>query len=342
MNNEINPIQMSSLLAFVAAFFATRFLISAHLNDAPNDRKMHNDAKATGGGIAIILGLCAAILYAQLNTNIIDDFQIYISLSAGLIIGAIALYDDIFHLDAKIRLLALILIASIIAGTKYRVETLDLGFGLILPLGLIFGAFGTIIWIVLMVNTVNFMDGVNGIAIGSMAIALFALSLLIYRHGDLSAAALSFFASCAALGFLVYNVVKGNIFAGDIGSWFIGFWYAIMGLFAVRAGVSPFLIGLCVLPLIGEVLLTIIYRNRIGDNILTPHNKHLYQLMIKTGKPHIYVAGLWWVMVFMCAIFANFADIHAQNYALPIFLVFVLIYILGAWLFRRKLEKVSN
>lgn len=339
MNNEINSIQMASLLAFVASFLATRFLIMACLNDEPNARKAHNEIKANGGGIAIIIGLCSAIIYLQLNDNIFNDFQLYMALGIGLIVGAIGLIDDIYHLDAKIRLLLLFAIAIIIASTNLRVEQLHIGGGLILPLGMVFGAIGTMLWIISMINCVNFMDGANGIAMGSMAISLYGLAFLTYWHGDLSIAILCFLAANSSLGFLVYNVIKGNIFAGDIGAYFIGFLYAICGLFAIRAGVSPFLVSLCVLPFLCETLGTIIYRKKIGDNILSPHNKHLYQLIIRGGKSHLYSAFLWWVMTLFCVLCAIFIDKNFQNFSSAIFLFLSLLYFIGAYFARPILMK---
>lgn len=342
MNNDINPIQMASLFGFVAAFLATRFLITACLNDAPNDRKAHKDIKATGGGLAIIIGFCVSIIYLQLNTNILIDFQLYIALGGGLILGLIGLIDDVYLLDARLRLGLLVLIAALITSTNLRVENLNLGGGFILPLGMVFGAIGTVFWIISMINCVNFMDGANGISIGSMAIAFYGLSLLIYGHGDLGASALCFMAANASLGFLVYNVVKGNIFAGDIGAYFIGFLYAVCGLFAIRAGVSAFLVVLCVLPLLCETFGTIIYRKRIGDNILSAHNKHLYQLLIRTGKPHIFAASIWWVMTLFCVLIAIFIDKNLQNYASSIFLFLALLYFIGAYFARPFLTKKIN
>ncbi|MBN8647914.1 MAG: hypothetical protein J0L55_08170 [Caulobacterales bacterium] len=338
METDFTPIQIAILTAFVCSFLCTRLLITAHLNDSPDDkRKLHNDHKATSGGLAIIFGFAVSTIYMLINTSIMVDNQIYITLGIGACFGLIGLLDDLFTLKTSIRLVLAIFIAACVAGTNLRVEKIILWENIILPLGMIFGAFGTILWIVYMINAVNFMDGVNGISLGSMAVSFFGLAFLTFHHGDLNSSVMMLCLACAGLGFLVYNVVQGSIFAGDSGSYFYGGTFAIMGLYAVRAGVSPFAIGLCVLPIISETIFTILRRIKLGENIFSAHNKHLYQIIARSGKPHLYVASIWWAMTLICVVIANIIDTIAPKYILFGFVILVLVYGIGAKIMRPKL-----
>lgn len=344
MESDFTPIQIAILTAFVCSFLCTRFLIAAHLNDSPDDkRKLHNVHKATSGGLAIIFGFAISTIYMLINTNIMVDNQIFLTLGIGAGFGLIGLADDLFTLKSSLRLVIAILLAAIVAGTNLRVEKVILWENIILPLGMIFGAFGTILWIVYMINAVNFMDGVNGISLGSMAISFFGLAFLSFHHGDIGSSVMMLCLACAGLGFLVFNVVQGSIFAGDSGSYFYGGTFAIMGLYAVHAGVSPFAIGLCALPIICETIFTIFRRIKLGENIFSAHNKHLYQIIARSGKPHLYVASIWWAMTMACIIIANIIDKFAPKYMIIGFLALALLYGIGAKIMRpRLLAKLPN
>ncbi len=344
METDFTPIQIAILTAFVCSFLCTRLLIAAHLNDSPDDpRKLHKVHKATSGGLAIIFGFAVSIIYTLINTNIMVDNQVFLTLGIGACFGLIGLVDDLLTLKSSVRLVAAILFAAIIAGTNLRVEKIILWEDIILPLGMIFGAFGTILWIVYMINAVNFMDGVNGISLGSMAVSFFGLAFLSLHHGDINSSVIMLCLACSGLGFLVYNVVQGSIFAGDSGSYFYGATFAIMGLYAVKSGVSPFGVGLCVLPIICETVFTILRRIKLGENILSAHNKHLYQILARSGKPHIYVASIWWGMTLVCVVIANIIDAIAPKYILLGFVVLVLAYGIGAKIMRpRLLAKIPN
>jgi len=91
------------------------------------------------------------------------------------------------------------------------------------------------------------------------------------------------------------------------------------------------------LPIISETIFTILRRIKLGENIFSAHNKHLYQIIARSGKPHLYVASIWWAMTLICVVIANIIDTIAPKYILFGFVILVLVYGIGAKIMRPKL-----
>jgi UDP-N-acetylmuramyl pentapeptide phosphotransferase/UDP-N-acetylglucosamine-1-phosphate transferase len=339
MSEELNLFQINGMLAFIASLVVTRLLISAHLNDAPDDaRKMHQNHNATAGGLAIILGFCAALVSLNHQMGLVESKQILFVVGLSLALGLVGLLDDIFTMKSHVRMAILVIIIGLLLKPEFVTKSLPIFPGMRLEIGMIFGFFGSFIWLMLMVNAVNFMDGANGVAFGAISISFIGLGALCFFHGEIGGAAMCFLATAAIWGFLTYNVGKGNIFAGDVGSWFVGGLYGALGLLAARSGVNIFAVALCALPILADVILTILHRIILGENILSAHNRHIYQRIIKTGKSHFYTALLLWVQTQICIAAAIAGDKFAQNYQAAIFAMMVVIYIVIFAILRPRLE----
>ena len=193
-----------------------------------------------------------------------------------------------------------------------RIETLEIAPQLTLNLGPILGGLGTVLWLLVLVNTVNFMDGANGMAIGCAAIGLLGLCGLILLHNRAAQVALHFavlgwIGAAACSGFLYWNAAKGRVFAGDAGALFVGLFCGTFGVLAVVAGVSAFSVALCFLPMLVDVIITIILRLRRRENILTPHSHHAYQGAIRHGASHLRMSSMYWLLTLICCAAALFA-----------------------------------
>lgn len=343
MQNEFSPIQIGALLGMVISFFLTRFLIDAHLGDAPDaDRKIHKSTISTGGGIAIVAGFAGAIAYLINQTTFLDKVLIFEIMAFSLLASGLGLLDDIFVIGAKRRLFALFLICFIAVFGEFRVLTLDFGFGVKVPLNIFFSIAGSLIWLVLIINITNFMDGANGLSLGSMSLSFLFIGALCYLHNDLSGAVVGLCLAASGFGFLTFNITKGNIFAGDVGSYFYGMAYGILGLWAVKIGVSAFFVGLCVLPLLGDGILTILHRLRVGENVLKPHRVHIYQLLIGTKLSHTKVAAFYWLATILCGIIAIAIDRNANDYAAISFAVLTIIAAASLHYFRISIDAIND
>ncbi|MEE9347258.1 MAG: MraY family glycosyltransferase, partial [Robiginitomaculum sp.] len=202
--------------------------------------------------------------------------------------------DDKFIAPTKLKffLIAVISLATpLITGSPSHFPFGAMAFAIPAPIA--YG--GAALWVFVVINAVNFFDGSNGIMGASMAIASAGLSLYAMIIGVTDVALIAACLSAAIIGFLPYNYRKrAQIFCGDTGALFIGFVFAaaVLRLNAHDSGnLSLFAGPLLILPLLMDVLLTILRRIRDKDALLTPHSRHLYQTMIGAGRSHMRVAG---------------------------------------------------
>jgi UDP-N-acetylmuramyl pentapeptide phosphotransferase/UDP-N-acetylglucosamine-1-phosphate transferase len=304
--------------------------------DLPDaERKAHSTPTPTSGGIGIALGytfgLVALIEYGtQLAlTRQLAALAWFASVFSFffLLIGFI---DDTRPLGPRLKFMAFMLLSFAAAITMGVVDELPLGGGAEWRLGLSLGLFGTALWVFTLVNAVNFMDGANGLAMGSMAIGLLALAAIAVTNGSNIAATLCFCAAGGIAGFLVWNFPNGRIFAGDSGALFAGAVAAISSLIILaRTDVSPFVPPILFMPLLADALLTLAWRVMHRRKILVAHNEHLYQIAMRSGWSHAHISMLYWAAMAVCGVI-GFYLARAPNSAWP---WIVLAILAGIWTF---------
>ena len=176
---------------------------------------MHKDPTPYLGGVAIALAAasCSLVLPSWKG-----DATIIVA--AALLVGALGLVDDVRTVRPSIRLVVetLAALAAVSAGARVQL------FGDVPDIAL------TILWIVVITNTFNLLDNMDG-AVGSMvptiAAALAATALL---EGQVLVGGMAIVVAAACLGFLLYNWSPASIFMGDAGSLFLGFLLAVISL----------------------------------------------------------------------------------------------------------------
>lgn len=340
-NYQLGEEQISALLAYVISFIATRLLISAHLNDAPDeDRKAHRVSKATGGGLAIIMGFCAALIY-YISQGFVSSYLHYIisSVAFGLAFGFVGFIDDLINIKSKVRMLILLILCFGLSLAGLNIKEIEFFPNVVLKINPYISAIITIFWAAVIVNAVNFMDGANGLSFGTNAVSICGLLFLFFLHNELFLATICIMIFAAIAGFLTYNVAKGNIFAGDVGSWFLGGIIASLVLLAIKSGVPIFIALICFFPVLADVALTILYRIKIGENILSAHNKHIYQLIIRSGNGHIQTSIIYWLQAIVCCMIAIATDKFIPHFSFLVFLCLILIY---AVIFSKMRQKLQN
>ncbi|MEN9856793.1 MAG: hypothetical protein RLZZ157_1919 [Pseudomonadota bacterium] len=288
-------------LAFCVALLATRAMIAIAIPDAPDSaRKNHKATTPTSGGIGIVAGIAVG-LGSFIWSGAPVPWALLASCCALSGLGAIlGLLDDVLELGAVFKLCVMLLACASFVVLGARVEVLDLGLGVVLPLGAVLGGLGSALWLMVLVNGVNFMDGANGLSLGSSAIGLLGLSGLFVVQGQMPHAVLGLIGASACLGFLYWNAGKGRIFAGDCGALAVGLLMGGYGLWAAKMGIGLLNVALCSLPLLVDVVLTVVWRIRRGHNILQAHSFHAYQRLIRSGRSHMDVAVRYWLQTLAC------------------------------------------
>jgi UDP-N-acetylmuramyl pentapeptide phosphotransferase/UDP-N-acetylglucosamine-1-phosphate transferase len=232
--------------------------------------------------------------------------------------------------------LLLISIALGMTVLGIRADVLEPWPGVSIDLPIALAVAGSMLWLVVVINAVNFMDGANGVAMGMAAIAAAGLAAAAGFIGAWGIALLAGALAGALAGFLILNV-QGRLFAGDTGALFAGAILGGLGLELVRLRsdllfVPPTLL----LPYLSDVLLTLAWRGKHGKKLFVAHRDHVYQIAMKAGLKHWQVAAVHAVWAGNAAIVAVIASIVGGQVAAIAFLALLAVSTWVHWKVRRS------
>lgn len=282
---------------FVLSVALAGWLRRTNVLDVPNDRSSHDRPIPRIGGVAVVtaymLGLAA--LYAFDGAAFDGASYLIVFVAASLGIAAVGLLDDLGRLSAAKTKFAAQFAAAVVlvlAGVSFRSVSIpvlgpvDLG---------VWGGVLTVFWLVALTNSVNFMDGLNGLAGGTALVAAIFLGAVTLGQGASLVPLLSFVLVPAILGFLVFNFPRASLFMGDVGSQFIGFVFAALAVVAAEhdaVRTSLLVVPLLYFHFIFDTFFTFMRRLFAGENVTRAHRSHLYQLLNRSGYGHVAVSGL--------------------------------------------------
>ncbi len=297
-------------VSFLVSDFLTgksiQFAIKRNLVAHPNSRSSHQIPTPRVGGIGIMAGLMVGLGLVALMVGIPDRMPRALQLSDGafnwlklggmtlalLLAFAIGFWDDRHDTPALFKLIGQVAIAIIPPVAGLQLTHLQIPYVGDVAFHPIVSILVTALWILIVMNTVNFMDGINGLAGRFAQIVGFTalLATFTYAGGEilipLGAALVG-----ANIGFLDYNFPKAKTFMGDCGSQPLGVYVALLGIIVAGSPFSypiPFLGFIIVVsPFLFDVLYTLIRRAIQGENVFVAHREHLYQRYhIATGEDH--------------------------------------------------------
>jgi UDP-GlcNAc:undecaprenyl-phosphate GlcNAc-1-phosphate transferase len=232
---------IAAVLVVCLTPFAVRLAGRIGAVDQPRARGLSDRPMPRLGGAAIFGGIIgSSVLFLPLHGRFGA-----ILLGAAIIAGVGAV-DDIFELSAPVKLLGQIAAALVPVLDGVRVANFTLPFVHRVELGHL-GIPLTVAGIVLIMNVVNFSDGVDGLAAGVCAIAAVAFAVIAFDLQRANAAVLAAIIAGAALGFLVHNFHPATVFMGDCGSNLLGL---LLACVAVEGTVKTQAVLALVLPLI--------------------------------------------------------------------------------------------
>ncbi|MDJ0395681.1 MraY family glycosyltransferase [Rhodococcus sp. G-MC3] len=328
----IRELLLVFLTAAVVTFLATggvRVLaIKFGAVAAPRERDVHVTPTPRLGGTGMFVGMAVALLFASQLPALARGFDsqygtqdIPAALVAGFVIVAVGVIDDRWGLDALTKFVGQVTAAGVLVvmGVSWYiiyVPWTDGGFTVVLDqlqAGLV-----TVLITVVMVNAMNFIDGLDGLAAGlgfiaSLAICVFSVGLLHEQGGDTGVYPPAIIAATlagACLGFLPHNFQPARIFMGDSGSMLIGLMLATIATSASGriplTGYGPrdllgllsplLLVGAVMFIPILDLLLAVIRRTRAGRSPFSPDKMHLHHRLLQIGHSHrrvVLVIYLW-------------------------------------------------
>ena len=296
-NYYLTRIFETLLLGIVVAFATAPLSIKiAHklgVIDMPKDaRRVHNKPIPRFGGMAIFLGTTVAMMIpAGMNSSIKT------AMLGGILMYLLGIADDIKDLKPIVKFAGQVIVASIVYAMGIRITFISNYFGapvtdahanVILSSGVAYLI--TVFWIVGITNAVNLMDGLDGLAAGSVAIMSLSLAYIAYIHGTrlgsmpVCIALVAVAGGC--LGFLPYNFSPAKTFMGDGGALYLGYMIAVLSVISPlkRATVVGALVPMLTLAVpIFDTMLAMLRRILKHESIMTADKGHLHHHLMAAG-----------------------------------------------------------
>ncbi|MFD8814404.1 MraY family glycosyltransferase [Streptomyces sp. NPDC059627] len=323
-----------------------KFAIVAGAMPEIRARDVHREPTPRLGGIAMFFGLCAGLLVADHMSNLNEVFEKSNEpralLSGAALIWLIGVLDDKFEIDALIKLGGQMIAAGVMVMQGLTILWLPIpGVGTV-ALTPWQGTLLTVALVVITINAVNFVDGLDGLASGMVCIAAAAFFMYAYRiwysYGIEAAAPATLFSAILmgmCLGFLPHNMHPARIFMGDSGSMLIGLVLAagaisvtgqvdpdVMNLFAgsERNAVHqmvpvyiPLLLPLTIIAVpAADLVLAIVRRTWRGQSPFAADRGHLHHRLLEVGHSH---SRAVLIMYFWAALIAFGALAYSVNSA---------------------------
>lgn len=227
--------QLMAVLAFVLAAFVVYVLtplmgvlarrmgvVSVPLDE----RRMHVDAMPMLGGLGMYLAVVISVVLVVPWGDTVKAVIV-----GGSVITAVGLVDDYVQIRPLVKFFGQLAAIGGALVFNVRMETVSLPFvdgRSVLPLWV--SLLVTILWMAAIINMVNFIDGLDGLAAGVCAISALTFGIVAFSLYRVDTAIVSFALAGATLAFLRFNFHPAVIFMGDAGAMFLGFVLAVVSL----------------------------------------------------------------------------------------------------------------
>lgn len=288
------------------------------------------------GGAVMCLSFFGAVV---LDTHLVLTHDIW-GLLAGVSLACIfGLWDDFYELGFKTQVFLQGVLTTTLFFFGLQITTLRNPFGealvfsgqglfiLLLGFVLLFG------WVVLVMNAVNWLDGLDGL-LGGVSLVTFLIVFFLSLKPEVNQPPVAILASIAigiTAGFLLFNVHPAKILAGTGGSMFIGI--LIAGL-AVIAG-TKIATALLVLALpVADALWVIVERLRSGQSVFHPDQRHLHYKLQELGWSEQQIAGFFFILTALIGLIA--LNTEALGKFIVILLIFSILFLLLFFVASRK------
>lgn len=310
----------------------------------PDERKVHTKPIPYGGGAAMFLGFLVAMLVAATVPSLRPIFQdsseaLGVVLAAGAIF-AVGLIDDVRDMSAPAKMAGQVLAASILyfmGVTMYEFKLPLAGFVVLTP-GII--PLITAAWVIALTNAINFIDGLDGLAAGVVAIGSGALAIYGVRLMGLGVLPtdnigplVAVIACGICLGFLPFNFNPARVFMGDAGALLLGVLMAASTMViggrvptsVPTSGVTYFFFAPLLIPffILGVPLVDMAFafvrRTARGMSFHTPDKEHIHHRLLRLGHgPRRTVVILWAWTAILSGFLLFPLFVHQVNAIIPL------------------------
>jgi UDP-GlcNAc:undecaprenyl-phosphate GlcNAc-1-phosphate transferase len=340
IGNAIGPIVVVFVLAVVLALVLTpvvrRVVIRYEIVDRPEARRVNTIPVPRGGGLAVCAAfLLVAGIFLLLNQSRgfvpvpigFSPTEVAALLLGGAVAAGLGAIDDLFDLRARYQLLGQVALAcgAVALGISIDFIANPLGGGTIqFPAGPVAAAL-TIFWIVGMINSINWIDGLDGLSTGVAFIAAVTLGIISLTTDVRQPliAVLCFALAGALLGFLRWNFNPASIFTGTSGVQFVGYTLAVLAILGTaKVAVALLVLGV---PII-DTFWIIVRRIQQGRSPFSPDRTHIHHRLLDLGLSHrqtvLVIYGICLALAVLSLLLSGVTQLYAF---LGIFVAFGLI-----------------
>jgi UDP-GlcNAc:undecaprenyl-phosphate/decaprenyl-phosphate GlcNAc-1-phosphate transferase len=299
------PFLEAFFIAIISGFVLMRLAKKIKWKERISKRHIHSPGARRVGGIVVILAYLGAIFF---NKDLVITPEIWGVLGVSVFVVLMGIIDDIKEIIWKMQLFSQILAAVFvfIIGIRIYYVTNPLTGGIInldSGLGVIISSLLVIIWLVLVMNSLNWIDGVDGLSGGITFISSLTILFLSLR-GEVNQPPIAILASAlagASLGFLIFNFNPSRMLSGTSGSMFMGLTLAVL---AIISGTKIATASLVLAIPIVDFLWVIGRRMRQRSSIFKPDMSHLHYRLMESGWSQKKIALSFYLITALIAIVA--------------------------------------
>ncbi|TAL08093.1 MAG: undecaprenyl/decaprenyl-phosphate alpha-N-acetylglucosaminyl 1-phosphate transferase [Chloroflexota bacterium] len=315
---------VAAAIALVLTPIVRRLVSRRGIVDAPNHRRVNTSPVPRGGGIAVVLAFLlvgGGLTLFRREMGIlplpigISTGQLIALFGGGILAALIGAADDVFDLRARWQFGGQIVLALFAVALGIGVVVISNPFG---PGPIVFAApFAvafTIVWIIGMLNSMNFIDGLDGLSTGIALIAALTLGILSLTTNVVQpyVAVMCVVLAGALLGFLRFNFQPASIFQGTTGVMFMGYTLAILSILgSAKVVVAILVLGV---PII-DTFWVIVRRLSGGRSPFTPDRGHIHHRLLDLGLGHRGTVLLIYAICASLGVMSLVASTAAQVYA---------------------------
>jgi len=298
--NEIIQASIIFIVAFTVTFVmvpvAKRIAVKIGAIDYPSNRRLNTKPVPRCGGIALYAGFLAGFSVVFLgehffNWNVINLYLIsdinYLLLFIGVtFMFTVGLIDDIVQLSALSKLFGQIIAATLVVASGVSIGMVQT----VSESGYIdlewFNFPLTVLYLVVFVNVINLVDGLDGLAAGIIVIVSISFLFLVMQRESSSLAAVCIILIAICLAFLRFNFFPASIFMGDSGSLLLGLLVGIVSIVGIvrTQSLVALLVPLVIagIPVI-DMLFAIIRRRLVKQPVQESDLEHIHHRLLRTG-----------------------------------------------------------
>ncbi len=326
----------SLLLSFAMTSIAQRFGVFYKITDHPNERKVHTKVTPRTGGLGIFFSVSIVVSIVWMSMDLeyilIPEVNMALVICGGAFIFLLGFWDDYKSISAKKKLFFQIIGISIAyyGGLKIQHVPFFQSVSIDWP---ILSYILTVMWFLLIINSINLIDGLDGLAGGIIFLTSCMLVFTFYVRDIYFLSILSAILAGSVLGFLPYNFLFSSIFLGDGGSYFLGYYIATLSLWGQAKSqltTSLLVVALALGVPLFDTLLAPLRRFIRGEHMFSADKRHIHHRLVERGYTKrsavffLYIFTI--ILCFSSLLIVYFNDYYSTIFLLSFAIISLLIY----------------